>query len=82
MADFRLDLDAWINEPIEDDSDSDSEPQDTDNLFVKQERLDYGKPDKYHLEPTEEDIQKVRYHGKCSNFSDLFFETFVESRSA
>jgi len=53
-------LDAWINEPIESDSDSDSEPQDTDNLFVKQERLDYGKPDKYHVEPTEEDIQKVR----------------------
>lgn len=55
-----LDLDAWINEPIESDSDSDSEPQDTDNLFVKQERLDYGKPDKYHVEPTEEDIQKSR----------------------
>lgn len=76
LTNYRLDLDAWINEPIEDDSSSDSEPQDTDNLFVKSEKLDYGKPDKYRLEPTEEDIEKVRYQpNNCSNFNNFFLES-------
>ncbi|ERL92126.1 AP-3 complex subunit delta [Dendroctonus ponderosae] len=53
-----LDLDAWINEPIQSESDSDSEPDNTENLFVKSEKLDYG--NKYQYEPTEEDIKKNR----------------------
>ncbi|KAJ8984105.1 hypothetical protein NQ317_017314 [Molorchus minor] len=33
-----LDLDAWINEPIEEESDSDSEPEITENLFREARR--------------------------------------------
>ncbi|KAF7271017.1 adaptor-related protein complex 3, delta 1 subunit-like garnet [Rhynchophorus ferrugineus] len=55
-----LDLDAWINEPIE-SSDSESEPETTDNLFVKSDKFDYGsKSEKYQYEPTEDDIKKSR----------------------
>ncbi|XP_050292798.1 AP-3 complex subunit delta [Anthonomus grandis grandis] len=57
-----LDLDAWINEPLESasDSESDAERENTDNLFVNAEKLEYGgKAEKYH-EPTEEDIKKSR----------------------
>ncbi|XP_049824331.1 AP-3 complex subunit delta-1 isoform X2 [Aethina tumida] len=47
-----LDLDAWINEPIE-ESDSESEAELADNLFIK--------PDKEkHHEPTEEELRKSR----------------------
>lgn len=47
-----MDLDAWINEPIE-ESDSESEAELADNLFIK--------PDKEkHHEPTEEELRKSR----------------------
>ncbi|CAG9770235.1 unnamed protein product [Ceutorhynchus assimilis] len=56
-----LDLDAWINEPIETTSDSDSEPENTENLFVKSDKYDYGsKSEKYQHEPTEDEIKKNR----------------------
>lgn len=55
-----LDLDAWINEPIY-DTDSDSEPEMMENLFVKSEKT---KTIYYH-EPTEEDIKKSREARKC-----------------
>ncbi|CAH1118623.1 unnamed protein product [Phaedon cochleariae] len=49
-----LDLDAWINEPIE-ESDTDSEPEMTENLFVKSERRSI-----VYQEPTEEEMKKSR----------------------
>lgn len=56
-----LDLDAWINEPIESSEESESEPESTDNLFVKSEKFEFtGKSEKYQYEPTEEDIKKSR----------------------
>lgn len=55
-----LDLDAWINEPIV-ESDSDSEPEMTENLFVKNDKQDYsGQSARYQPEPTEEEIMKSR----------------------
>ncbi|XP_060533617.1 AP-3 complex subunit delta [Cylas formicarius] len=55
-----LDLDAWINEPI-DETDSDSEPENMDTLFVKVDKYDYGdKLDKSRYEPTEEELKKNR----------------------
>ncbi|KAJ8950778.1 hypothetical protein NQ318_011271 [Aromia moschata] len=51
-----LDLDAWINEPVE-ESDSESEPEFTENLFVK---TDKGRNEKYQQEPTEDDIRRSR----------------------
>lgn len=54
-----LDLDAWINEPIV-ESDSESEPEMSENLFVKGDRYEYGAgSEKYQPEPTEEEIRKV-----------------------
>ncbi|CAG9831105.1 unnamed protein product [Diabrotica balteata] len=50
-----LDLDAWINEPV-DESESDSEPEMVENLFVKSERT---RPS-YQPEPTEEEMKKSR----------------------
>lgn len=55
-----MDLDAWINEPVE-ESDSESEKEMSENLFVKSERYEYGdRSEKYQPEPTEEDIRKSR----------------------
>ncbi|XP_030747529.1 AP-3 complex subunit delta-1 [Sitophilus oryzae] len=54
-----LDLDAWINEPIE-TSDSDSEPESTENLFVKSDKFEYNNSEKQHYEPSEDDIKKSR----------------------
>lgn len=56
---FRLDLDAWINEPPE-DSDSESDHEVLDNLFIKTDKLDYGNSVRYQPEPTEEEIRKSR----------------------
>ncbi|XP_072381838.1 AP-3 complex subunit delta [Diabrotica undecimpunctata] len=50
-----LDLDAWINEPV-DESESDSEPEMVENLFVKSERTRSS----YQPEPTEEEMKKSR----------------------
>ncbi|KAJ8967025.1 hypothetical protein NQ314_003142 [Rhamnusium bicolor] len=49
-----LDLDAWINEPLE-ESDSDSEPEMTENLFVKSDKF---RSDRYQPEPTEDELKK------------------------
>ncbi|CAH0548958.1 unnamed protein product [Brassicogethes aeneus] len=54
-----LDLDAWINEPLE-ESDSESEPEMTENLFVKTDKYGYGDKEKYQPEPTEDEIKKSR----------------------
>jgi AP-3 complex subunit delta-1 len=54
-----LDLDAWINEPPE-DSDSESDHEVMDNLFVKSDKLDYGRSERYQPEPTEEELRKSR----------------------
>ncbi|RZB38732.1 Adaptin N and/or BLVR domain containing protein [Asbolus verrucosus] len=54
-----LDLDVWINEPPQ-DSDSESENEVTDNLFVKSDRLDYGRSERYQPEPTEEELRRSR----------------------
>lgn len=48
-----LDLDAWINEPLE-DSDSESDHDIKEGLFVKSD-----KHEKFQPEPTEEEITKV-----------------------
>lgn len=53
-----MDLDAWINEPIE-ESDSDSEIEATENLFVKSERSESIKSERYKPEPSEEELSKV-----------------------
>lgn len=53
-----MDLDAWINEPIE-DTDSDSECENMENLFVKSDRLELGRAERYQPEPTEEEMHKV-----------------------
>ncbi|CAG9861610.1 unnamed protein product [Phyllotreta striolata] len=50
-----LDLDAWINDPVY-DTDSDSEPEIVENLFIKPEK---SKTIHYH-EPTEEEMKKSR----------------------
>ncbi|XP_066144483.1 AP-3 complex subunit delta isoform X1 [Euwallacea fornicatus] len=57
-----LDLDAWINEPIETTSESEDSDQDnTENLFVKSDKFGYGEQsEKYQYQPTEEDIKKSR----------------------
>ncbi|KAK9886424.1 hypothetical protein WA026_016704 [Henosepilachna vigintioctopunctata] len=52
----ELDLDKWINEPIE-ASDSESDTEVTDNIFVSNEKNDAG--EKYR-EPPEEDLKKNR----------------------
>lgn len=54
-----LDLDAWINE-LSDSSDSESETETAENLFVKGERTETTKRDEYKPEPTEEELTKVR----------------------
>ncbi|KAJ8921177.1 hypothetical protein NQ315_013649 [Exocentrus adspersus] len=54
-----LDLDAWISEPLE-ESDSDSEPEMTENLFVKSDKSRSSFYEKHHPEPTEEEIKKSR----------------------
>ncbi|XP_044260701.1 AP-3 complex subunit delta [Tribolium madens] len=53
-----LDLDAWINEPP-DDSDSSSDHEVLDNLFIKTDK-DFGNSVRYQPEPTEEEIRKSR----------------------
>ncbi|XP_018561730.1 AP-3 complex subunit delta-1 [Anoplophora glabripennis] len=53
-----LDLDVWINEPLE-ESDSESEPEMTENLFVKSDKS-RSIYERHHPEPTEEDIRKSR----------------------
>lgn len=53
---FSLDLDAWINEPIE-DSESDDDPYFEESIFIKS--AESIRTEKYH-EPTEEEIGKVR----------------------
>ncbi|KAL1501543.1 hypothetical protein ABEB36_006845 [Hypothenemus hampei] len=56
-----LDLDAWINEPIELTSDSDNETDDMENLFVKPEKFESeNRNEKYKYEPTEDDLKKSR----------------------
>lgn len=55
---FSLDLDAWINEPIE-ESDSDSEMEATEDLFIKSERSESIKSERYKPEPSEEELSKV-----------------------
>ncbi|CAH2004605.1 unnamed protein product [Acanthoscelides obtectus] len=55
-----LDLDAQIyDEPVE-ESESDSEPDSRENLFVKTDRLRSGNTIVYQPEPTEEEIKKSR----------------------
>ncbi|VEN63802.1 unnamed protein product [Callosobruchus maculatus] len=55
-----LDLDAQIyDEPVE-ESDSDSEPDSRENLFIKTDRLRSGNTIVYQPEPTEEEIKKSR----------------------
>lgn len=51
-----LDLDAWINEPME-DSESDSDKEITENLFVKNEQNEYRKES---TELSEEEIKKSK----------------------
>lgn len=51
-------MDAWINEPIE-ESDSDSEIEATEDLFVKSERSETVKSERYKPEPSEEELSKV-----------------------
>ena len=51
-----LDLDAWINEPQE-SSESDSDSEIMENLFVKAEKA--GRTERYQPELTEEELQKV-----------------------
>ncbi|KAK9753946.1 AP-3 complex subunit delta-1 [Popillia japonica] len=53
-----LDLDSWINEP-EEPSDTDSDSEIVDNLFVKPEKGSF-KSEKYQPELTEEELQKIR----------------------
>lgn len=69
---LSLDLDAWINEPIY-DTDSDSEPEMMENLFVKSEKT---KTIYYH-EPTEEDIKKVLFFNKYPTTKDFIFFLFL-----
>lgn len=66
---FSLDLDGWINEPLE-ETDSDSECENVENLFVKGENVDVGK-EKYQPEPTEEEKHKVM-NFKLNNWSVIF----------
>lgn len=53
-----MDLDAWIHEPIE-DSGSDTDYEYEDNLFIKSDKSEYSKSEKYQNEPTEEELMKV-----------------------
>ncbi|KAL3270684.1 hypothetical protein HHI36_021212 [Cryptolaemus montrouzieri] len=53
-----LDLDSWINEPIE-ESESESDAEITENIFVNSERNGGDNKEKYK-EPTEEDLRKNR----------------------
>lgn len=53
----RLDLDAWINEPIEESSSESEAEEIAENLFVKTDRVKSSNG--YKREPTEEDIRKV-----------------------
>lgn len=50
-------MDSWINEP-EEPSDTDSDSEIVDNLFVKPEKGSF-KSEKYQPELTEEELQKV-----------------------
>lgn len=51
-----LNLDEWINEPLN-ESDSDSEAEMVENLFVKMDKENISK---YQPEPTKEEIRKSR----------------------
>ncbi|XP_018320785.1 AP-3 complex subunit delta isoform X2 [Agrilus planipennis] len=54
-----LDLDEWINEPPG-ESESESEEEMNENIFVKYDKSDYAKYERVHYEPTEEEISKSR----------------------
>lgn len=53
-----MDLDAWINEPLE-ETDSDSECENVENLFVQGDSVEMAR-EKYQPEPTEEEKHKVK----------------------
>lgn len=55
-----MDLDCWINE-LSDSSDSGSEFEATENLFIKSERSESIKSERYKPEPSEEELSKVCY---------------------
>lgn len=54
-----MDLDAWINEPPA-NSESESDEEIIENLFVKSDKSDYGRLERYQPEPTEEELRKSR----------------------
>lgn len=57
---FRLDLDAWINEPLQ-ESESDSDSDVGPSIFIKLDKSDYGsRNEKYQPELTEEERDRIR----------------------
>ncbi|KAF2899689.1 hypothetical protein ILUMI_06486, partial [Ignelater luminosus] len=64
-----LDLDAWIHEPIE-DSGSDTDHEYEDNLFIKSDKSEYSKSEKYQNEPTEEELMKIREARKLEQLNN------------
>lgn len=60
MSFYRLDLDAWINEPLQ-DSESDSDSDVGQSLFIKLDKSEsFSKNEKYQPELTEEERERIR----------------------
>lgn len=64
-----MDLDAWINEPPE-ESESDSESDTPDNMFIKLDKSEYSKAEKYQHELTEEEKEQIREHRKLEQMNN------------
>lgn len=58
VSSYSLDLDAWINDPPSESEDDEDEAYKKE-IFVKHEGTSKHKKEKY--EPTEEELQKVRF---------------------
>lgn len=56
-----MDLDAWINEPLEEtESDSESDVDNGQSIFIKLDKSDIYKNERYQPELTEEERDRIR----------------------